>query len=120
MPLISPLMPVPLCGKVVWLNKRTLHHGSVAQGGFEYKRAIVDSIISIIEENTEAKEAGLAHLCEFIEDCEHTVLATRILHLLGREGPRTPQPFKYVRFIYNRVILENPAVRAGFSRMTRL
>jgi len=83
------------------------------QGGFEYKRAIVDSIISIIEENSEAKEAGLAHLCEFIEDCEHTVLATRILHLLGREGPRTPQPFKYVRFIYNRVILENPAVRAG-------
>ena len=85
----------------------------VVQGGFEYKRAIVDSIISIIEENSEAKEAGLAHLCEFIEDCEHTVLATRILHLLGREGPRTPQPFKYVRFIYNRVILENPAVRAG-------
>jgi len=88
----------------------------VVQGGFEYKRAIVDSIISIIEENSEAKEAGLAHLCEFIEDCEHTVLATRILHLLGREGPRTPQPFKYVRFIYNRVILENPAVRAGRTR----
>jgi len=85
------------------------------QGGFEYKKAIVNSIISIIEENAEAKEAGLAHLCEFIEDCEHTVLATRILHLLGREGPRTPQPFKYVRFIYNRVILENPAVRAGES-----
>jgi coatomer protein complex subunit gamma len=83
------------------------------QGGFEYKRAIVDSIIAIIEENAEAKEAGLAHLCEFIEDCEHTVLATRILHLLGREGPRTPQPSKYIRFIYNRIILENPAVRAG-------
>ena len=98
------------------------HVGSVevcvaVQGGFEYKRAIVDSIISIIEENSEAKEAGLAHLCEFIEDCEHTVLATRILHLLGREGPRTPQPFKYVRFIYNRVILENPAVRAGMWLM---
>ena len=42
------------------------------QGGFEYKKAIVDTIISIIEENPEAKEAGLAHLCEFIEDCEHT------------------------------------------------
>ena len=73
----------------------------------------MDTIISIIEENVEAKEAGLAHLCEFIEDCEHTVLATRILHLLGREGPRTPQPAKYIRFIYNRVILENAAVRAG-------
>ena len=127
------------------------------QGGFDYKKAIVDTIITIIEENTEAKEAGtftiifpslsllplrrailwlttkfrvtatiffemfnfffhytgLGHLCEFIEDCEHTVLATKILHLLGREGPRSQNPSKYIRFIYNRVILENAAVRAG-------
>ena len=83
------------------------------QGGFEYKRAIVDCIISIVEENPESKEAGLAHLCEFIEDCEHTVLATKILHLLGKEGPRTPVPSKYIRFIFNRVVLENEAVRAG-------
>ncbi|ELU14014.1 hypothetical protein CAPTEDRAFT_162815 [Capitella teleta] len=83
------------------------------EGGFEYKRAIVDTIIGILEENSEAKEAGLAHLCEFIEDCEHTVLATRILHLLGKEGPRTPQPAKYIRFIYNRVILEDAPVRAA-------
>ncbi|XP_078340160.1 coatomer subunit gamma-2-like [Crassostrea virginica] len=83
------------------------------EGGFEYKKAICDSIITIIEENAEAKEAGLAHLCEFIEDCEHTVLATRILHLLGREGPRTPTPSKYIRFIYNRVILEHAPVRAA-------
>uniref|UniRef100_A0A8C5X698 Coatomer subunit gamma n=1 Tax=Malurus cyaneus samueli TaxID=2593467 RepID=A0A8C5X698_9PASS len=83
------------------------------KGGFEYKRAIVDCIISIIEENPESKEAGLAHLCEFIEDCEHTVLATKILHLLGKEGPRTPSPSKYIRFIFNRVVLENEAVRAA-------
>uniref|UniRef100_A0A8I5R974 Coatomer subunit gamma n=1 Tax=Papio anubis TaxID=9555 RepID=A0A8I5R974_PAPAN len=82
-------------------------------GGFEYKRAIVDCIISIVEENPESKEAGLAHLCEFIEDCEHTVLATKILHLLGKEGPRTPVPSKYIRFIFNRVVLENEAVRAA-------
>ncbi|XP_053108898.1 coatomer subunit gamma-2 [Hemicordylus capensis] len=82
-------------------------------GGFEYKRAIVDCIISIIEENPESKEPGLAHLCEFIEDCEHTVLATKILHLLGKEGPRTPSPSKYIRFIFNRVVLENEAVRAA-------
>lgn len=83
------------------------------EGGFDYKKEIVECIISTIEENPEAKEAGLAHLCEFIEDCEHTVLATKILHLLGREGPRTPTPSKYIRFIYNRVILENAAVRAA-------
>ncbi|KAM4650953.1 coatomer subunit gamma-1 [Discoglossus pictus] len=83
------------------------------EGGFEYKRAIVDCIITIIEENPESKETGLSHLCEFIEDCEFTVLATRILHLLGQEGPRTNNPSKYIRFIYNRVILENEEVRAG-------
>ena len=36
------------------------------QGGFEYKKAIVDSIITIIEENAEAKEAGLAHFKKFL------------------------------------------------------
>uniref|UniRef100_A0A8D9BH58 Coatomer subunit gamma n=3 Tax=Cacopsylla melanoneura TaxID=428564 RepID=A0A8D9BH58_9HEMI len=83
------------------------------EGGLEYKASIADTIITIIEENPEAKETGLAHLCEFIEDCEHTSLAVRILHLLGKEGPRAKQPSKYIRFIYNRVILENATVRAA-------
>lgn len=56
---------------------------------------------------------ALAHLCEFIEDCEFTKLAVRILHLLGREGPKTAQPTKYIRYIYNRVVLENAIVRAA-------
>lgn len=83
------------------------------EGGLEYKASIADTIITIIEDNAEAKETGLAHLCEFIEDCEHTSLAVRILHLLGKEGPKTKQPSRYIRFIYNRVILENPTVRAA-------
>lgn len=56
---------------------------------------------------------ALAHLCEFIEDCEFTRLAVRILHLLGQEGPQTSQPTKYIRYIYNRVVLENAVVRAA-------
>ena len=56
---------------------------------------------------------ALAHLCEFIEDCEFTKLAVRILHLLGVEGPKTPHPTKYIRYIYNRVVLENAVVRAA-------
>ena len=79
--------------------------------GFCNQYNLYDSLSSIL---------GLAHLCEFIEDCEHTVLATKILHLLGREGPRTPTPSKYIRFIYNRVILENAAVRAGEFTIFRL
>jgi len=52
-------------------------------------------------------------LCEFIEDCEHTSLAVRILHLVGKEGPKTKVPSKYIRYIYNRVILEQAPVRAA-------
>ncbi|XP_052869938.1 coatomer subunit gamma [Anopheles cruzii] len=83
------------------------------EGGLDYKTSIVDTIILAIEENPDAKETGLAHLCEFIEDCEHTSLAVRILHLLGKEGPFSKCPSRYIRFIYNRVILENATVRAA-------
>lgn len=69
------------------------------EGGLDYKASIADTIITIIEENPEAKEAGLAHLCEFIEDCEHTSLAVRILHLLGKEGPKTKQPSRFYYLI---------------------
>lgn len=82
-------------------------------GGYEYKRAIVNTIITIIEDNPDAKETGLSHLCEFIEDCDFLQLATRILHLLGRDGPQTTTPAKYIRYIYNRVILETAEVRAA-------
>ncbi|EIE27371.1 Coatomer, gamma subunit [Coccomyxa subellipsoidea C-169] len=82
-------------------------------GGFEYKKAIVDSILILIKDIPDAKEPGLGHLCEFIEDCEFTYLSTQILHLLGVEGPKTKDPAKYIRFIYNRIILENATVRAA-------
>ncbi|GAB2267303.1 hypothetical protein Dimus_002289 [Dionaea muscipula] len=83
------------------------------EGGFEYKKAIVDSIVILIRDIPDAKESGLLHLCEFIEDCEFTYLSTQILHFLGLEGPKTADPSKYIRYIYNRVILENATVRAA-------
>ncbi|KAG2542295.1 hypothetical protein PVAP13_9NG843500 [Panicum virgatum] len=83
------------------------------EGGFEYKKAIVDSIITLISEIPDAKEIGLLHLCEFIEDCEFTYLSSQILHFLGNEGPRTSDPSRYIRYIHNRVILENATVRAS-------
>ncbi|KAG0615004.1 hypothetical protein M758_5G007500 [Ceratodon purpureus] len=83
------------------------------KGGFEYKNAIVDSILILIREIPDAKESGLAHLCEFIEECKFTYLSSQILHLLGNEGPKTADPSKYIRYIYNCVILENATVRAS-------
>ncbi|KAI8006875.1 Coatomer subunit gamma-2 [Camellia lanceoleosa] len=81
------------------------------EGGFDYKKAVVDSIVILIRDIPDAKENGLLHLCEFIEDCEFTYLSTQILHFLGIEGPKTSDPSKYIRYIYNRVILENATPR---------
>ncbi|KAH8997419.1 adaptin N terminal region-domain-containing protein [Lactarius akahatsu] len=83
------------------------------EGGFDFKRAVVEAIFDMIKYIGESKEQALSHLCEFIEDCEFTKLSVRILHLLGIEGPKAPQPSKYIRFIYNRVVLENATVRAA-------
>eukprot|EP00039_Didymoeca_costata_P018561 m.333994 g.333994 ORF g.333994 m.333994 type:complete len:867 (-) comp17263_c0_seq1:57-2657(-) len=83
------------------------------EGGFEYKKVVVDTIVGIIHNVVEAKESGLEHLCEFIEDCEYTSLLVNILHILGKEGPATSNPRKYIRFVYNRLILENATVRAA-------
>lgn len=83
------------------------------EGGFDFKRSIVASIVSLIRSVPETTESSLLQLCEFIEDCEFTMLSTQILHLLGELGPTTSAPARYIRFIYNRVILENSAVRAA-------
>lgn len=49
-----------------------------------------------VQDIPDAREAGLAHLCEFIEDCEFTFLSVQVLHLLGQEGPTTKEPSRWV------------------------
>ncbi|KAJ5751728.1 coatomer subunit gamma [Penicillium odoratum] len=83
------------------------------EGGYEFKRTVVESMFDLIKFVPDSKEDALAHLCEFIEDCEFTKLSVRVLHLLGVEGPKTSHPTKYIRYIYNRVVLENAIVRAA-------
>lgn len=83
------------------------------EGGFQFKKTIVNSIIHLIKSVPETAESSLMQLCEFIEDCEFTVLSTQILHLIGDIGPTTSAPARYIRFIYNRVMLENSSVRAA-------
>lgn len=83
------------------------------EGGYDFKRAVVEAIFDMVKFISDCKEQALSHLCEFIEDCEFTKLNVRILHLLGLEGPKALQPTKYIRFIYNRVVLENATVRAA-------
>lgn len=83
------------------------------EGGYDFKRSIVDSIVELMTTIPETKETSLLHLCEFIEDCEFSELIVQILHLIGTLGPTTAAPSKYIRFIFNRVILENSMVRAA-------
>ena len=83
------------------------------EGGYKYKKAIVDSMLAMIETIKEANELGLECFCEFIEDCEFPELSVRILHVLGERGPLTSNPAKYIRFIFNRVILETASVRCA-------
>lgn len=83
------------------------------EGGYDFKHAVVEAIFDMIKYIGDSRETALAHLCEFIEDCEFTKLSVRILHLLGIEGPKTRNPTKYIRYIYNRVVLENAVVRAA-------
>lgn len=83
------------------------------EGGYDFKKTIVDSMLTILKKIPDAVEIGLSHLSEFIEDCEFTYLSAKVLHVLGTEGPKTSDPGKYIRYIYNRVILENATVRAA-------
>eukprot|EP00033_Pygsuia_biforma_P001811 GCRY01002024.1.p1 GENE.GCRY01002024.1~~GCRY01002024.1.p1 ORF type:complete len:883 (+),score=260.03 GCRY01002024.1:139-2787(+) len=83
------------------------------EGGFSFKSQVVDVMIALVEKIPEAKEKGLEHLCEFIEDCEYSLLCLRVLHFLSLHGIHTSNPTQYLRHIYNRIILENPMVRAA-------
>ncbi len=83
------------------------------EGNYDFKRAVVEAIFDMIKFIPDCVQNALAHLCEFIEDCEYTKLSVRILHLLGVQGPKSKAPAKFIRFIYNRVVLENAVVRAA-------
>jgi len=90
------------------------------EGGYKYKKAIVETIIKMIEDNEETKTKGLEQLCEFIEDCEHASLAVEVLNLLGREGPKTKKASSYIRFIANRLLLDaSPVACAATTALAK-
>ncbi|KAK4511159.1 Non-specific serine/threonine protein kinase [Mucor velutinosus] len=83
------------------------------EGGYSFKKTIVEAIMAMVQHIPQCREAALSQLCEFIEDCEFPKLSVCILHLLGQQGHKMSTPTKYIRYIYNRVILENSIVRAA-------
>lgn len=83
-----------------------------SEGGGEFKKAVVETMVAISQSNPAAKESVLLRLAEFIEDCEYAFLIKQVLTLIGEEGPTTSNPKRFVRYIYNHVQLESPVVRA--------
>ena len=76
------------------------------EGGYEYKKAIVTTLLLIIDSNPEMKETALAHLCELFtqglvnsKNSNHTVLTYR--------GPDYNQPV-YSGHLYTTDILPVP------------
>lgn len=83
------------------------------EGGYDFKKSIVDSIVELMLAIPESKEACLLHLCEFIEDCEFSELIVQVLAIVANEGPTAAVPSRYIRYVYNRIILEAAGVRAA-------
>ena len=83
------------------------------QGTFEFKRSIVLGIVALVHAHPEAAETSLFHLCEYIEDCEYDWLSVEIIHVLGQMGPKMPGKSRYIRFIYNRTMLDQAQIRAA-------
>lgn len=84
------------------------------EGTEAYKESIVETLMKIgMEGLTADKEQVLLTLCEFIEDCEFKHLQTHILDFIAKESPFTSNPSVYIRFIYNRVVLEKSIIRAA-------
>ncbi len=83
------------------------------EGGFEFKRSIVAGVAKLVSVVPETAESALLHLCEFVEDSEYARLTTEILFVVGTFGPKTPTPSRFIPYLYNRILLERPMVRAA-------
>merc|ERR1712137_3246 len=83
------------------------------EGKYHYKSRVVDTLMDIMKLLPETKEEILLHLSDFIEDCEYSDLSSRILYTLGEEGTSTSCSHKFIRYIFNRILLESPVVRVA-------
>ncbi|SOV23523.1 coatomer subunit gamma, putative [Plasmodium sp. DRC-Itaito] len=78
---------------------------------YQFKASTIDSIILIITQLPNAEETAILQLCEFIEDCEYHTLLLKVIRFLLMHIPKTKNPSKYIRYIYNRLLLENSTIR---------
>ncbi|KAL7069286.1 putative coatomer gamma subunit protein [Cryptosporidium serpentis] len=83
------------------------------EGSLDFKSYVIDVLFDIALQLPNILENILYYVCEIIEDCEYPSITIRILGFIGKYAPETSNPSRYVRYIYNRLILENSPVRAA-------
>ena len=81
--------------------------------GPQTKLEILDALIWFIYNDKDLKLQAIFFLAESLFDCQYDVLKIRIINLLGKECELVNNKSKLVRYIYNQLLLEFPAVRAS-------
>ena len=81
--------------------------------GPQTKLEILDALIWFIYNDKDLKLQTIFFLAESLFDCQYDVLKIRIINLLGKECELVNNKSKLVRYIYNQLLLEFPAVRAS-------
>ncbi|ELP85171.1 coatomer subunit gamma-1, putative [Entamoeba invadens IP1] len=81
--------------------------------GVKFQMAVVNTIRKVCTIQPKVRESALGTLSDYIEDCEYTEIIMKVFAFIGEEGPHSKKPMKYIRSIYNRLLLENPSIRAA-------
>ena len=80
--------------------------------GVNFVHKIIDVMLNICELSDEMNVVMLKVLGDFIEDCQYEQIIQRVINIIGEVGPNCKERIKYMRTIYNRMILEGPSIRA--------
>ena len=84
------------------------------EGNKPWKESIVETLMKIGREGANKDRDDVLHsVSEFMEDCQFEHLSTNIIDYVAREAKSTSNPSFYIRYIYNRIILEKALIRAA-------
>ncbi|BFU23133.1 coatomer protein gamma subunit, putative [Entamoeba histolytica HM-1:IMSS-B] len=81
--------------------------------GVKFQTAVVNTIRRLCIIQPRCRETSLTTLADYIEDCEYPEIIMKVFSFIGEEGPHSKKPMKYIRSIYNRLLLESPIIRAA-------
>eukprot|EP00915_Cephaloidophora_sp_WS-2016_P004333 GHVH01005829.1.p1 GENE.GHVH01005829.1~~GHVH01005829.1.p1 ORF type:complete len:798 (+),score=112.23 GHVH01005829.1:150-2543(+) len=113
---LANLFPHKYASFLTYLQSHTREERSI-----QFKELLIQSIIDISSSIPESFERCLDILCEFIEDSEYAVLTSYSIDNITDMICRVDEPETYVRFIFNRLILESANVRAtALNSLTKL